>query len=104
MASEQPILPGLQTPLEEGEPVFILRARDSLAPGLAALWAALAAGDTSSAISIFADLNSDPAYKYRQQPREAEKVNSASDRATEMVNWRAENGLSFYQVYVVKRR
>ena len=102
--NNEPKLPGLLTALEDGEPVFILRGRDCLAPGLTALWAALAAGDTSSAISIFADLNSDSAYKYRKEARNAEKINSASNKATEMNNWRKENGLEHFGLYVVKKR
>jgi len=103
MASEQPKLPGLQSPLEDGEPVFILRGRDSLAPGMVALWAALAAGDTASALTIFADLNGDAAYKYRHEPREADKINGASEKAVEMMNWRENNNLEHYGIYTVRR-
>lgn len=92
---EQPVLPGLSTPLEEGEPTFTLRGRDSLAPGMVALWAALAAGDTSGALSIFSELNSQTAYDYRNEPRTPQKINSASDLAIEMNEWRKNKELRY---------
>lgn len=95
MPKEQPTLPGLSSPLEEGELTFTLRARDSMAPHFAALWAALAAGDTATALSLFADLNGGLAYDYRNEPRTSEKINSASDVAIAMNEWRASKGLKY---------
>lgn len=102
--AEQTTLPGLSSELEPGEPIFPLRARDCLAPHLAALWAALRAGDTASAVSIFSDTISDPAYRYRAYPiqdEDAEKINSASAKAQEMNSWREERGLETFGLHTV---
>ena len=103
MAEEMPTLPGLNSELEPGEPVFVLRARDPLAPHLIALWAALRKGDTASAVSIFSDTVSDPAYYYRNAPNgyQSEKVLSASAKAKEMNKWREENNLAYFALYTV---
>lgn len=103
MPESQDLLPGLTSELEEGEPVFILRARDPLAPHMAALWAALRKGDTASALSIFSDTVSDPAYKYRQPGNydDTQKVHSASNKAKEMNRWRENKGLEAFGLYTV---
>ena len=101
MAEEMPTLPGLTDPLEVGEPVFPLRARDPLAPYLAAIHAAVSKGDTASAVVIFSDMIADPGYNYRRQPRAAERVASASAKATEMMEWRKANNLEHFGLHTV---
>lgn len=104
MSEDQPTLPGLNTPLEKDEPVFVLRARDPLAPHLAALWASLRKGDTASAIMIFADTVADPAHAYRLNNLAIEatiKVDSASNKAVEMNNWRHRNSLPTFNLHTV---
>jgi hypothetical protein len=100
---EENTLPGLQSPLEDNEPVFVLRARDTLAPFMVALWGAMAAGDTSSALAIFADMNSDAGFKYKQEPRQPDKINSAADKADEMIKWRSDRHIETFGVYTVRR-
>lgn len=102
--NKQTTLPGLSDELEEGEPVFVLRGRDPLTAHMAAMWAALRKGDTASAVVLFADLVSDPGRQYRQPGflYDAEKVISASDKAKEINEWRAEKGLPFYDLYTVR--
>lgn len=105
MSANEPKLPGLNSPLEDGEPVFLLRARDGLAPHMAALWAALRAGDAASALSIFSDTVTDPGYKYYQTKgnyENTQKVRSASEKAIEMNNWRKAKGLETFGLHVVK--
>ena len=101
--SEQPTLPGLNIELEPGEPIFVLRARDPLAPHMVALWAALRIGDTASAVSIFSDTVSDPGYYYRNTPKghNEEKISSASAKAKEMNAWRKENYLEAFGLHTV---
>lgn len=101
--NEQPLLPGLRSELEPGEPVFVLRARDPLAPHLAALWAALRKGDTASAVSIFADTVSDPGYAYHHGEGNANdpQVASASAKANDMNKWREAHGLVHYGLHTV---
>lgn len=94
MINNSPNLPGLQSPLEEGEPVFVLRARDSMAHYFVTLWAAVAAGDTPLALNLFAQLNGGAGYKYREEPRSGEKLSSAKNIALEMVKWRRDNNLN----------
>lgn len=102
MNEQQTILPGLNSELEEGEPIFILRARDPLAPFMVAIWAALRKGDTASAVVLFGDIVADPAYKYRQGKNpNPEKVTSASAKAKEMNFWREEKGLEWFNLHVV---
>lgn len=101
MTEEMPTLPGLSDPLAEGEPVFPLRARDPLAPFLAALHAAVSKGDTASAVSIFSDMISDPGYNYRNKPRDPARVNSASAKAQEMNDWRKANNLEHFSLHTV---
>lgn len=105
MSANEPLLPGLNSPLEEGEVAFTLRARDCLAPHMVALWGALRAGDVASAVSIFSDTVSDPAYKYRQGTTnyaDSQKVRSAADKAVEMNDWRKAKGLEHFGLHVVK--
>lgn len=105
MVDEMPTLPGLNSPLEEGEPTFTLRARDSLAPHMAALWAAVYSGDTASAVVLFADLIADPGYKHRHEMKTSEKfekIRSASAKANEMNEWRGEHGLEIFSLHTVK--
>lgn len=102
--NKQTTLPGLSDELEEGEDVFVMRARDPLTPHMAALWAALRKGDTASAVSIFADTVADPAYNYRTKPlseADADKVNSASFLAQQMNEWRRNKGLPFFGLHTV---
>lgn len=90
----EPSLPGLNTPLEEGEPVFVLRARDSLAPLFVALWAAVRGGNTSEIIKVYADLICGPAVKFSGENvnyNDSQKVRSAKAVATEMIDWRKAN-------------
>lgn len=105
MANGQLNLPGLRSELEEGEPIFVLRARDPLAPFMAALWAAMRLGDTGSALSIFADMNSDPGYQYSRKDAviDIDKVNSASEAARDMNSWRKERGLEVFGLHTVSR-
>ncbi len=106
MAEEMLTLPGLNSELEPGEPIFVLRARDPLAPHMVTLWAALRNGDVSSALSIFSDTVSDPAHGYHLDyleegsPRDP-KVSSASAKAQEMNKWREENSLAFFGLHTV---
>jgi hypothetical protein len=94
MASNQPTLPGLKTPLENGEPVFILRARDPLAADLATLWAFLAEGETGAAIEHFGlMINRGPAKSYVTEPRSQDKIESAVEACGEIQSWRYEQGL-----------
>lgn len=86
---------------EEGEPKFTLLARDPLAAHLVALWAALRKGDTASAVAIFADTVSDPAYIYRNKTDSYEKVSSACDISRNMLHWRKEKELKTFGVYNV---
>ena len=101
---EMPTLPGLNTPLEPGEPTFTLRARDSLSPHMVALWAAVYSGDTASAVAIFSDLIADPGYRHRNEMKTSEKfekINSASAKAKEINNWRKENNLEHFSLHTV---
>lgn len=103
MAEEQLELDCYQK-AEEGEPKFTLLARDPLAPFLVALWAALRAGDTASAVSIHADMIVDPAHNYRVNPDSRSspaKLASACNISREMVKWRDEKGLETFEVYNV---
>lgn len=84
---------------EEGEPKFTLIARDPLAAGMVALWAALRKGETASALSIFASIVADPAYDYRVKPnRDVSKLASACNISREMVQWREDKGLPVFAV------
>lgn len=88
---------------EEGEPKFTLLARDPLAPFMVALWAAMRAGDTGSALSIFADMNSDPGHQYSRNPSAPTKINGASDIAVQMNDWRKAKGMEQFGLHVVRK-
>jgi hypothetical protein len=102
MAEKMPTLSGVNGEIELGEPTFVLRARDPLAPHMVALWVALRKGDTASALSIFSDTVSNPGHNYRAKPHDSrENVSSASAKAQEMNKWREKNSLAFFGLHMV---
>lgn len=92
MSKAMPTLPGLQSELKPGEPVFVLRAQDSLAPHMVAIWAALRNGDMFEAMDAFAKVCTGPMPNYIGIDS-TDKVVSAIEKAVEMQAWRADNKL-----------
>lgn len=87
---------------EHDEPKFTLLARDPIAAHMVALWAALRKGDTVSALGIFSDTVTDPAYQYSHTGATNEdKLKSACDIAREMIAWRESKSLETFELYTV---
>lgn len=71
------------------EPMFVLLARDRLAPGLVAAWAAVRIGDPVSAMSEFVKMLNDFSEIYKIDPDTA-KAKEAVDCADAMEAWRSQ--------------
>jgi hypothetical protein len=90
---EQELLPGLRTPLDENEPVFIIRARDPLAPWLVDMWASMRRGDLNGALLSFAAMSDVCINRFEKEPTNSDKINSADNVAINMRNYRLSKNL-----------
>jgi hypothetical protein len=72
------------------EPLFTLLARDPLAPGLVAIWAAIRIGDWPGAERQLAELINANVLAYAMRPEFA-KAEEAMICALDMKDWRASN-------------
>lgn len=74
------------------EPIFVLRAKDKLAPHLVRLWQAAYLADPFSILEAAAALGR----AMECAPGLSDKADEAATCATDMENWRAENILDEY--------
>lgn len=78
----------------EGQPKpFVLIASDPTAPWLIEIWEAVSRGDTETALGCFAGMVDTCINRYKQNPRSADKLDSAAEIAINMRNWRLEKSL-----------
>jgi hypothetical protein len=76
---------------EPDEPMFVLLARDALAPFLVSIWAKVRAGDVEAASVVFMKMLKEPGFKYMVQPEEQVKVDEATLCMFNMFEWRKKN-------------
>lgn len=72
------------------EPMFVLLARDRLAPHLVSIWAKLRVGDVEAATVVFENLLSKHAGHYAAEP-DSDKAGEALETMFAMLNWRKAN-------------
>lgn len=78
----------------EGQPKpFVLIASDPTAPWLVRMWEAVSRGDTEGALGSFHGMIDSCIQRYKDNPRSAEKLESAAEIAMNMRNWRIEKEL-----------
>lgn len=73
------------------EPMFVLLARDSLAPFLVSIWAKVRVGDVEAASAVFLKMLKEPGFKYMQVPEDQAKVDEAIACMFAMFEWRKRN-------------
>lgn len=76
---------------EPDEPMFVLLARDRLAPSLTAIWSAIRAGNRREARKIFNELIVGPQSSVYVVSPDSDTALEASDCALEMDLWRRAN-------------
>ena len=75
---------------EPNEELFVLLARDRLAPFLTAIWAKVRAGQPDAAAAMFYKMLGEVAPRYVMKP-DKPQAGEAIDVALAMVAWRKEN-------------
>lgn len=76
---------------EPDEPMFVLLARDPLAPFLTSIWAKVRSGDIEAASTVFVKMLNEPGFKYMQQPEDQAKVDEAIQCMFNMFEWRKDH-------------
>jgi hypothetical protein len=75
---------------EPDEPMFILLARDGMAPFLVSIWSKLRVGDSEAATVVFEKLVREHCMKYGISP-DVEQSAEALDCSLDMFRWRKEH-------------
>jgi hypothetical protein len=75
---------------EPDEPMFVLLARDPLAPFLVSMWSKVRMGDLEAAGAVFTKMAYDVAARYHAAP-DVDKASEAMDCALAMFAWRKEH-------------
>ena len=75
---------------EPDEPMFVLLARDPLAPFLVSIWSKIRMGDLEAAGAVFTKMIYESTARYHAEP-DVDKASEALDCSLAMFKWRKEH-------------